>query len=92
MGHIRRAVEDGQYRFSSHADEEADAEQITVADIREALLTGQIVEDYPEHRRGPCCLVYGRTSADKDIHVVITTGRLPLTIVTATTAVLANAH
>ena len=82
LARIRRAVENGEYRFSSHADEEADAERITMAEVREALLTGQVLEDYPDHRRGPCCLIYGRTSQGRDVHVVLSTGPLPLTVVT----------
>jgi hypothetical protein len=82
LEHIRRAIEAGTYRFSSHADEEAQEERIAVVEIKEAILRGTILENYPDHRRGPCCLLYGKASTSRDLHVVISTGVLPLTIVT----------
>jgi hypothetical protein len=44
-----------------------------VNDHSRALIGAQVVEDYPEHRRGACCLVCQRTRRGKYVHVVCTT-------------------
>ncbi|MBI3972422.1 MAG: DUF4258 domain-containing protein [Chloroflexi bacterium] len=42
-----------------------------------------MLENYPEHRRGACCLIGGTTSTGRPIHVVCTTARPMLIIITA---------
>lgn len=72
---IQREVRSGEYEFSGHADEEREAEKILIADVEEALLTGEILEDYPDDPRGPSCLVLGYSSRGYPIHVIC--GRTP---------------
>jgi hypothetical protein len=44
-----------------------------VEDIEQAVKTGSIIEDYPEDRRGPSCLIL-RFVGERPLHVVC--GRL----------------
>ena len=67
---IRQQVRSGNYEFSGHADDERQAERIPIADVEEALLNGEILEDYPNDPRGPSCLVLGHRSPGYPIHVV----------------------
>ena len=39
----------------------------------EVLISGKIIENYQEHRRGACCLCCGVTVTGRYIHVVCTT-------------------
>ena len=80
--HIRQSVLRGPLFFTRHGHEEALEEDISVTEIREALINGMILEDYPEHRRGPCCLMYGKTSRGRDLHVVVTKGTTPVIVIT----------
>ena len=57
-------------------------EDISLDQLRQALVTGRILENYPEHRRGPCCLVSGNTLAGRPLHVVCTTAQPALIIIT----------
>ena len=66
---IQERVRCGEYLLSLHADEERRADGLDIADLEEALLNGQMLEEYPEDRRGSSCLVYG-TSQGQPIHVV----------------------
>lgn len=75
---IKRQVGEGRYRLTRHAVEEG----ITLTEILEALQTAILVENYPEHRRGPCCLLSGTTGAGRAIHVVCTTALELLVIIT----------
>ena len=68
--------------LTRHGLEEALAEEISVDDIREAVVNGMILEDYPEHQRGPCCLMYGRTMNGRNLHVVVTKDTTPVVVIT----------
>ena len=68
--------------MTAHGDEEAREEDISLNDIREAIAEGEIIEDYPAHRRGPCCLIHARVSSGRDLHLVITTDKIPPRIIT----------
>ncbi len=67
-------------RITDHAREEMEAEAITLAEVIEAITVGQIIEDYPDHRRGACCLLSGLTTQGRPLHVVCTT-TLPLLVI-----------
>ena len=67
---------------SQHAADEMDAEAITLDAVREALATAILLEDDPTHGRGPCCLLYGDTVAGRPLHLVCTTTRPRLLLIT----------
>ncbi|MCH7744476.1 MAG: DUF4258 domain-containing protein [Chloroflexi bacterium] len=82
MDHIRQGILQEELALTRHAVQEALAEQIRVVEIREAILNGKILEDYPDHRRGPCCLIYGKTNVGRDLHIVATKEKLPVRVIT----------
>jgi hypothetical protein len=49
---MRDLVRDGRYVMTTHADEEADADDFTVFDVESAILTGKIVERQKESETG----------------------------------------
>lgn len=65
-GHVRR----GEYYFSKHGDQERQNDNLTIAEVEEALLTGRILEQYKDTGRGESCLVVGFAEIGKPIHVV----------------------
>ena len=79
---FERAVRERQIKISLHAAEEAFAEYITRNEIEQVLLNAQVLEDYPHWWLGPACLVYGRTHAGRDLHIVASYSGLPITIIT----------
>jgi len=56
---IKRKVRNDQYVYSQHAEIERRTEALTFAQVEEALLNGQILEQYPDTGRGESCLVVG---------------------------------
>ena len=50
-------------------------------EIEEAVLLGKIIEDYPDDKYSPSCLIYGRSEAGRHLHVQIS---LPPTVVVIT--------
>ncbi len=82
MEQIRQSLQESGMDLTLHAAREALSERISVDDIRQVLLSGLLLEDYPSHPRGPCCLVYGTTPAGRNLHIVVTTQRLPVRVIT----------
>lgn len=66
---IKRKVRDDQYVYSQHAEIERRSEALTFAQVEEALLLGQILEQYPDTGRGESCLVVS-FAGDRPIHVI----------------------
>jgi hypothetical protein len=46
-------------RITQHASKEMVAENVTLDEVYEAMSGAIVLEDYPEHRRGACCLLAG---------------------------------
>ena len=69
-------------RVTLHAHEEMVEESITLGEVLEAVAAGRILEYYPEHRRGACCLMAGRTRKGRPLHIVCTTAQPVLLIIT----------
>lgn len=67
---IRKRVKKGEYYFSKHGDRERQNDNLTVAEIEEALIAGRILEHYENTGRGESCLVAGFTQIGKPIHMV----------------------
>ena len=57
-------------------------EEIAVDEVSKAIESAEIVEYYPHHRRGSCCLLHGTTRNNRHLHVVCTTAGPVLIIIT----------
>ncbi len=66
---IRYKFAEEQFEFSKHAVDHSILRQIRVQEIREAIANGQVIEEYPEDKYGPSCLICGLTQAKRPIHV-----------------------
>jgi hypothetical protein len=67
---IRSNVASGQYQSRVHALQRINERGILPHEVKEALLTCKVIEDYPHDKRGHSCLVWGKTSQGKDLHAV----------------------
>ena len=55
--------------WRQHAMQRSIEREIREKEVAEALCNGEIIEEYPEDKYGPRCLVLGRTSAGRRLHV-----------------------
>jgi hypothetical protein len=39
--------------------------------VQDVIATGEIIENYPEHQRGPCCLLNGITKSGRSLHIIM---------------------
>lgn len=67
---IRKAVKDGNYRYTIHGAKQRIARRLKRKEIEEVIESGEIIEDYPDHHYGPACLLLGKTIKGKTLHVL----------------------
>jgi hypothetical protein len=75
---IRCKVAAGQFEFSKHAVDQTILRKIRVQEIREAIATGQVIEDYPDDKYGASCLICGTTQNQRPIHIQCSYSSRPL--------------
>lgn len=59
--------------YTKHAKDEMESEElgeIKEDEVFEAIIRGNIIEDYPDDEPYPSCLIFGRTSRNRLIHAV----------------------
>ena len=66
---IRRHIAADQFEFSKHATDQSIIRRISVQEVRELFGSAEVIEDYPEDRFGPSCLIFGRTAAGRPLHI-----------------------
>lgn len=78
---IKAKVRVNEFTLSDHANNEAAEESIDIEEIREALLSSELLEKYEDTGRGESCLVLGFVQ-DRPIHVVCGWRREKVVVVT----------
>mgnify|MGYP002405551717 CR=1 FL=1 len=79
---IKDRASNENIRITQHAQQEMVDENINLNVVLEAISRSEILENYPEHRRGTCCLLNGTTDNGKNLHIVCTTSQPILIIIT----------
>jgi hypothetical protein len=66
---IRQKVAEGRFEFTQHAVDQSIVRRISAEELRQAITTGEIIEDYPVDRYGPSCLILGYTDTGRALHI-----------------------
>jgi len=85
IAEIQEKIQYREYEFSKHAVDQTIWRDISVSELEEALLSFscEVIEDYPDDKYGPSCLVLGFTRTGRPLHVVCSyPGRRYLKIIT----------
>jgi len=82
LARIKSQAAAGAFRVTQHAQQEMVEEEIRLDEVLGTLQRGEILEHYPEHRRGACCLVNGLTDTGRPLHIVCTTAQPLLILIT----------
>ncbi len=67
---IINAIRHNRIRITDHADEEAQADHLSFDEIFISVFQGEIIEDYPDDKPYPSCLIYGNTFSQEPVHSV----------------------
>ena len=69
IGNIRKKIETGLFEFSKHAVDQSIIRRISVQDVCDVINNGTIIEEYPDDKYGPSCLIFGMTAERRPIHI-----------------------
>jgi hypothetical protein len=68
---IRRQLAAATFEFSRHAFKRVVERNISELEIRQAGLEVRIIEDYPDDKYSPSCLLLGFTQAGRPLHLQV---------------------
>ena len=67
---IKGKVKAGQYEYSKHAVDQSIVRRISDEELVEAIsASDDIIEEYPNDKYGPSCLVLGFTRKGRPLHI-----------------------
>jgi len=67
---IVESIEGNKVMITDHADEEAYNDRLSFNDILASISAGEIIEQYPEDKPYPSCLILSRNVKAELIHTV----------------------
>lgn len=59
------------YLFTLHGSSRAIERFISSREIEEAITNGKVIEDYPDDKYGPSCLILGKTKLGRILHIQV---------------------
>ena len=69
LDEIRTKIRNWQFELSRHATNQSIIRRITMQEVCEAIEKCEILEDYPEDKYGPSCLILGFTKSNRPLHI-----------------------
>ncbi len=78
---IQKKISNGDYRFSDHAVRRMIKRSIDRLEISEAIMNCEMIEEYPEDKYSPSCLLLGKTKTGRVLHIQLS---LPPSVVIIT--------
>ncbi len=58
---LKKAFQNKTYIMTVHGSDRAVKRRIRSAEIEQAITSGEVIEDYPDDKYGPSCLILGNT-------------------------------
>ncbi len=78
-----RALLDKPFHMTQHAEQRRRQRGISIQDIKNAILCGDVIENYPDDYPYPSCLIMGYTEQGSPLHLVCGVGEGELFVITA---------
>ncbi len=80
---IQKLCTDRKIRWSAHSLARIQERGLSRNDVIDCILSGEIIEDYPEDSPHPSCLILGYADSSKAVHSVVGTDGEYIYIITA---------
>ncbi len=80
---IQKLCTDRKIRWSAHSLARIQERGLSRNDVIDCILSGEIIEDYPEDFPHPSCLILGYADSSKAVHSVVGTDGKYIYIITA---------
>ena len=68
---IRSQLSVGEFNFSLHALKRVVERNISEIEIKQVGMNASIIEEYPEDKYSPSCLLLGFTQAGRPLHIQV---------------------
>ena len=68
---IQNKIQQSNYQFSDHAVKQMIERSIDRYEVEDAICSGKIIEEYPDDKYSPSCLIYGKIKSGRDLHVQV---------------------
>lgn len=68
---IKNQLQAGKFEFTRHAFKRSIERNISEAEIRQVSITMEIIENYPDDKYSPSCLLLGFTLANRPLHLQV---------------------
>ncbi len=68
---IQVAFADSDYQYTLHALQRTTERQISRQEIEQTVKRAEVIEDYPDDKYGPSCLLYGNTDDGRTLHIQV---------------------
>ncbi|HEV7299357.1 MAG TPA: DUF4258 domain-containing protein [Tepidisphaeraceae bacterium] len=75
---IRAKIAVDLFELSRHAVDQSLKRGITIAEMLEAIAIAELIEDYPQDKYGPTCLILGYTQAKRPLRILCSYPTRPL--------------
>jgi hypothetical protein len=75
---IRRQLITGEFEFSRHALKRAVERNISDKEIAQAAESAELIEEYPDDKYSPSCLMLGFTKQHRPLHVQVSFADTPM--------------
>jgi hypothetical protein len=72
IAEIRTKVAESGFEMSKHAAVQSIARGISPREVHQAIAEAELIEDYPNDKYGPSCLLLGWTMKARPLHVQCT--------------------
>ena len=82
LNDLRKIFDSERYYYTVHAQEQMALRHVRDLEIREAILgnRAEIIEQYPEDKYSPSCLIYGVTLEERILHVQVNSQGVVITV------------
>ncbi|MEW5938907.1 MAG: DUF4258 domain-containing protein [Chloroflexota bacterium] len=74
---IRRQLSAGEFEFSRHAFKRAVERNISDDEVAQASENAELIENYPEDKYSPSCLILGFTHENRPLHLQVSFADTP---------------
>lgn len=76
LDQIRRKLLREDYKISRHAQKRSDARGISLKEIKYVILTGEIIENYPNDKPYQSCLIMGYVRTHQPLYILCALGEI----------------
>ncbi len=80
---LQKCCKQSKIKWYKHALQRMQERDISREDVKNCIMHGEIIEDYPDDFPNPSCLIFGHTVINNIIHVVVSMDNENIGIITA---------